>query len=151
MMGWHGGRCFSTMMGWREACRSAAYMALRPVHRGDLSGIAQCTRVMASCAQCTRVMATGVQRRRWMAKPIAGRWQCPSLLYPCDGNDHHPVALSALLRVSPCYCVTASLSSCVTVCLVCYCVTASLTAVLLPFISSLYNPSPALSLQHITQ
>ena len=45
---WHGGRhwaflhCdgFSAMMAWREACRSPAYMALRPVHQGDGEGCA---------------------------------------------------------------------------------------------------------------
>lgn len=28
------------MMAWREACRSPAYMALRPVHQGDGEGCA---------------------------------------------------------------------------------------------------------------
>ena len=28
------------MMAWREACRSPAYMALRPVHQGDGEGFA---------------------------------------------------------------------------------------------------------------
>ena len=73
------------MIGWREACRSPAYMALRPVH----------TRLMPTGVQpYRRAMPMGVQPyRRAMAIIII-------TLTPCHVNVHHPVALSDPLRLS---------------------------------------------------
>ena len=79
------------MLGWREACRSPVYMALRPVHTRLVPTGVQPRRAMASVVHpYRRVMAT---HRRAMAMVII-------TLPPCHANVHHPVALSDPLRFS---------------------------------------------------